>query len=65
MIFDGNKLARLWAVEDDMHMNVALKSTVFPTRLTVRPSGFGAQLYTGRVHEEIWLSERGMEMNSF
>ena len=63
MIVDENEAARLRAVDDDMHMNVALESTVFSTRPIVPPSGFGTQFYTGQVHKKIWPSERVLEMN--
>ena len=48
-IFDENKVARLWAVDDDMNTNVALELMFFPTRPTVSPSGFGTQFCPGRV----------------
>ena len=41
MIFEEINVARLWAVDSDMRMNVALEPMFSPTRPTVCPSGSG------------------------
>ena len=43
MMLDEIKVARLWVINDDRNMNVALELLFFSTRPTAGPSGFGTQ----------------------